>query len=253
MASCASGDFFGIPGNSFALSHLRFCEIHHFALDGCIGMFINADEFFYNLLAYRVLWIRGRLGGGKTLLAVAIADELLKRHGFTGVIANFPHVLKPHNWRERMDDGSVRGVRGAVVVWDEAGVFIDRRTFARNDRGVGAFLRKLNNVLLLPSVIPVDIRLSYFSVQREVRVSAFGERWRYRWMLALPGAQVESGTFWLEPNRYFGTYDTQYVPSSDGGYMDLWRATITELGADRLMDTLYGEKEIEAENAFADD
>jgi len=195
-------------------------------------MLINADEFLYNLLAYRILWIRGRLGGGKTLLAVALAQHLIERHGFRGVISNFPTCLPQHPWRESHPDGRPRGVRGAVAIWDEAGLFLDRRSFMTNDRGVGALLRKLDSVLLLPSVTPPDLRLSYFSVARDLRI---GDSWRYVWQLSMPGMRAETGTFWLRPRSTYGMYDTRYIPVDDGGYMDLWRATLATLGAGALL------------------
>jgi len=203
---------------------------------------INADEFLYNLLAYRILWIRGRLGGGKTLLAVALAQHLIERHGFRGVISNFPTALPQHPWREMHPDGRPRGVRGAVCIWDEAGLFLDRRSFMTNDRGVGALLRKLDSVLLLPSVTPPDLRLSYFSVARDIRI---GESWRYVWQLAMPGMRAETGTFWLRPRSTYGMYDTRYIPVDDGGYMELWRATLTTLGAGALLRHVTHEHEQE--------
>ena len=201
-------------------------------------MLAGADEFLYNLLAYRVCWIRGRLGGGKTLLAVAIAQELMRRGYARGVISNFPTCLPSHDWRRQLDDGTAAGVRGSVVIFDEAGLFLDRRSFMKNDRAVGALLRKLDCVLLLPSVTPPDSRLSYFSVQRVVANAVTGT-WTYRWALAIPGAPPEVGEFRLTtPQRLFGTYDTRYIPVDDGGYARLWRATVSSLGAAALLDNL---------------
>ncbi len=209
-------------------------------------MLVNADEFLYNLLAYRILWIRGRLGGGKTLLAVALAQHLIERHGMRGVVANFPVALRHHEWREPHPDGHPRGVRGSVCIWDEAGLFLDRRAWATNDRGVGALLRKLDSVLLLPSVTPPDLRLSYFSVARDLRLSLpGGESWRYVWQLALPGTRPEAGTFWLMPAPYYGLYDTRYIPVDDAGYMTLWRATIVSMGAGGLLSHVKGEEDAE--------
>ena len=201
-------------------------------------MFLGADEFFYNLLAYRIVWIRGRLGGGKTLLSVALAQEIIRKGFAQGVIANFPTSLPIHNWRKLHEDGKPRGVRGSVVIFDEAGLFIDRRTFMRNDRGIGALLRKLDCFLLLPSVTPPDARLSYFSVQRTL-VNYLNGNWIFRWALAIPGAEVETGEFKLSsPEKYFGTYDTRYIPVDDGEYARLWRATVATLGASKLLQTM---------------
>ena len=214
-------------------------------------MFINADEFFYNLLAYRICWVRGRLGGGKTLLSVALAMELIKKGFARGVIANFPTSLRIHDWREKHEDGKLRGVRGSVVIFDEAGLFIDRRTFMKNDRGIGALLRKLDCFLLLPSVTPPDARLSYFSTQRTMVNYLTGD-WHFRWCLAIPGAEPETGEFKLaSPHRYYGSYDTRYIPVDDGEYARLWRATVASLGASKLLESMRengNESEEEEEN-----
>lgn len=215
-------------------------------------MLRGADEALYNLVAYRVGWIRGRLGGGKTLLSVALADHLI-RHGFaSGVIANFPTTLPRLDWREMMPDGRPRGVRGAVVIFDEAGLFIDRRTFMRNDRAVGALLRKLDCFLLLPSVTPPDSRLCYYSMQRE-RVNTLTGTWSWRWALALPGAPIEAGTFALaNPAAYYGSYDTRYIPTDDGGYARLFRATLASLGAGALLDAIRASGDEEEEHEEED-
>ncbi|MCX7861325.1 MAG: hypothetical protein N2385_14635, partial [Chloroflexus sp.] len=180
-------------------------------------MFIWAGEFLANFLSWRTLWIGGRLGGGKTLLAVALADWLIKTHAARGLIANFPSALPPHPWREPAARHPRRGgIRGAAIIFDEAWQLLDRRSYMSNDRSYGAFARKLETFWLLPSVIPIDVRLSLLSCRREWQIATpLGNLWLYRWRLeAQPPAEGRFGLW--RPERYYGSYDTKYIPVDDG-------------------------------------
>lgn len=197
-------------------------------------MFVAASEFLINFLSWRTLWIAGRLGGGKTLLAIALADWLIRHGHATGLIANFPHALKMHNWREAHEDGLRRGIRGAVVIFDEAWQLLDRRTFMNNDRSYGAYARKLETFWILPSVIPIDTRLSLLRVRREWAISTpAGGLWVYQWLLATGDGPPAGGRFGLfRPERYFGMYDTRYIPTDDGDIKLLWAATLAAVAPD---------------------
>ena len=194
-------------------------------------MFLGADEFFYNILAFRNLWIRGRLGGGKTLLAFAIADELIKRKLVRGgVVANVPHCLPLHDWREILEDGTRRGLRGAIIIFDEAWQIIDARNSMMNPRNYGAFARKMDTIWIYPSVYPIDKRQSYLYAERTqiYTLPLLGQIWRYRWALNL-GYQDAKGGFWFFPKKYFGIFDTKYIPTSDADIRYLWGLTSYEM------------------------
>lgn len=192
--------------------------------------FYGATDFFYNLLAYRILWIRGRLGGGKTLLSFAIADYLIRERLVSGgVIANVPHCLKLHDWREEDEEG-IRGIRGAVIIFDEAWEMLDRRSFMSNPRNYGAFARKMDTIWLFPSVHPIDSRLSMFYAERTAiyTLPVFGQIWRYRWGMDTSYQRI-SGAFWFRPQRFFGLFDTRYIPVSDADIRLLWALTCYEM------------------------
>jgi len=193
-------------------------------------MFLFADEFLYNFMSWRTLWIAGRLGGGKTALAVALADYLVQRKHAAGVIANFPHALPLHPWREPAHDGRPRGIRGAVIIFDEAWQLLDRRTWQTNDRSYGAYARKLETFWIFPSVFALDIRLSILSCRRQTMIQTpFFQAWLYKWALHAPGVEHGGRFLWISPEKYFGTYDTRYVPIDDGDIKLLWRATLNML------------------------
>jgi len=161
-------------------------------------MFMKADNFFAQLAVFRMCWVRGRLGGGKTLLAVAILKELKRRGIILGSVANIPTDLDLHPWDDLIDvDGNApdalivdeireqvgrdyaafedrlrqhgyhyRWGRGAGYLFDEAWIELDNRTSMRNDRSYGAFARKFDNYWVLPSVLGLDKRVAPLSVER---------------------------------------------------------------------------------------
>jgi hypothetical protein len=172
--------------------------------------FVGAEGFFAQLAIFRLVWIRGRLGGGKTLLGAAIADELVSREVGLGVVSNIKHKLYPHPWRElldvmnepvpveeiervkhvkyfpiegmpacyyvseqmRIDKGwHYRFMRGAIILYDEAWQKLDNRTSMNNDRSYGAFARKFDSYWIFPSVLGLDKRVSYLAVERVNRFS----------------------------------------------------------------------------------
>lgn len=219
-------------------------------------MFLFADGFFSMLSIYRLLWIRGRLGGGKTLLAVAVAEELQRRGITVGTIANIPSLLKPPPWREEITYGNghvaPRWMVGACVIFDEAWTILDNRSSMSNSRAYGAFARKLQSFWIFPSVIPIDKRMSFFYVERLTRLKIplltdligllariipalkpFGsEVWVYKYGVNL-GYTQDTGWFVLAyPERFFGEYDTEYVPLDDGDISQIWQRTIYEYTKD---------------------
>lgn len=216
-------------------------------------MFIFSDGFFSSLSVYRLLWIRGRLGGGKTLLAVAVAEELQKRGITLGTIANIPTVLDTPPWRELIPYPSgllaPRYMIGSCILFDEAWTILDNRRAMSNSRAYGAFARKLESYWIFPSVIPIDKRASFFYVERLTRIKIpivqdiikligkiikplkpFGEElWIYKYGVNLGYTKDEGWFILANPTSYFGKYDTRYVPLDDGDISNIWERTIYEL------------------------
>jgi hypothetical protein len=201
---------------------------------GKSARFIGFDGFMRQLTLVRQCWLKGGVGSGKTLLAVAIAEELCRLKITLGAVSNIPTSLPIHAWRDPLpgdDSGSPRGIRGAVVIFDEAWTVADNRTFSTNPRQYGAFARKLETMWLYPSVIAIDKRMSVLSVQRQYKISLpfFPEIWAYKWTLDM-GEQQDSGAFYLiNPKTFYGKFDTAYVPLDDGDISNLWELTIEEM------------------------
>ena len=128
---------------------------------------LNGTVFLRNLIGTRVLWLSGRYGGGKTLLAFALADWLIGNGYCKNCLSNIDHELPRLEAGERPWN--------TVIVFDESWILLDARDWDREvGRVFGAFLRKQNLYLLLPSVFPVDVRFRHFFVQRTVNFASLG-------------------------------------------------------------------------------
>lgn len=176
-------------------------------------MFIWWSSFYKQLKAARILQVAGAMGTGKTLLAVAIADKLLKDGYVSRVCSNFP-----------VDVAGELSYRNSVALFDEAGTVFDSRQAFR-DKSLNALsaeltfaLRKAGSYFVVPSFLDVDKR---FRVGVRVwRTHASSWLWRYAWQLGpeepeeqQPGLNYWAGALWLlRPARYWGRYDTYFVP-----------------------------------------
>lgn len=180
--------------------------------------FYFADGFLYSIPAYKMLWLKGRFGGGKSLLAYACAEWLLAKQDFRFLVSNIPSV-----WGDKANDVFPSGLRvmgdevklDAVFILDEAGLFM---RFAHQADKFLAFLRKFNVVILAPSVLPVSMLLRTFTVKREYDFSWLGvPAYVYRYKI-----EQETGLFTLwRPSTLFGIYSTTATPADDAGLAEM--------------------------------
>jgi hypothetical protein len=225
----------------------------------------GAPLFFRTLVGTRVIWFAGRFGGGKTLLSFAVAEWLYRHHYIDHVVSNIPSsmTVSPGDlrirdrWADGVPDGAASserydcragsgsgsgdgwrpGMANTAIVFDEAWILLDARDWQRNvGRTIGAYLRKFNLFLLLPSVFSVDARFRRFSVQRVLNMRAFGVPcWVYKWSLS-QGKIDENGLFALwRPSGMFGRYDNLAAPADDGGILAAMQDTVPDVvttGAD---------------------
>lgn len=188
-------------------------------------MFLSSARFFENLGFFRGLWARGRLGGGKTLVCVAIGHEFVTNEvlGCQYCFTNFPCVLpKP----PRDDRGNYQ-LFHTVCIFDESWSMIDARDFQKNERVYGAYARKLGNVVLYPSVHSIDKRARVMYCERIARLDMIpGGLWVYKWGVDL-GYVSDQGLFMLwKPDTYFPMYDSSFIPDGDYGLSGSWHGTI---------------------------
>lgn len=175
------------------------------------------DQFLKMILAFRTCYIGGRYGGGKTLLAVALSYWLLGSGHVEKIVSNIPVELNND------DNGNLR--RSAIIL-DESWLYINDK---KSVVDYSAYLRKIDSYLLLPSVYDIHYRLGHFMCERLFNLQNFGiPVWIYRWMLS-KGRTKDKGYFYLvNPQTFYGRYDTKYIPFDDEGISKRLRKTINE-------------------------
>jgi len=177
-------------------------------------MLIHADEFFSLLMQLRKAWIRGAYGSGKTLLAVALTEELFKRGLVDGCLSNIDTVFPERLDYLKPSDGTL--FRRVMLV-DEAHEVFDNRTSMTNDKRNGAYLRKFKAYMIAPSIYPIDKRERPIIVWRDADFFGLGLLWIYHYILdldyKLPASEKGFGWFALwRPSKYFDRYDTSAPP-----------------------------------------
>lgn len=160
---------------------------------------------------FRIVHLAGRYGGGKTALAFRLAYELLSSGDFRWCLSNIPCVFADDPSRVDVRDGRV----DAVVVLDEGGIFL--KTTYDIDKFI-AYLRKLNIVLLIPSVLPPSSRATFLSIERIFNGWSLGlPVWFYGYTLRYGRAAFNGWFAWWGPHEIFGLYNTLAYPEDDGG------------------------------------
>lgn len=178
--------------------------------------FFNAGEFLGMLHAFRIVWLSGRFGGGKTSLAVILAAKLLADKKVDTVVSNFSTSIS-----SAVDDSSM--LYNAAIVLDESWIYLDDRSSVTT---YAAFVRKFNHYLLLPSVWPPHNRFTFLSVQRVFNAYVVGvPAWVYRWQLGMKAVKEKGYFSVINPHAVFGFYDTEFVPVDDGGISDAIKRT----------------------------
>lgn len=180
--------------------------------------FINGGYFLEQLTSFRLMSITGRLRGGKTLLAVALARWLYRQGLVRGVYANMP-----------IDPSYIPVIHSCIntcVILDEAWFFADKRKSAQKFEGYGAFFGKLGSFLISPSVYGSDFRMGSVQCTREVDLW-FADTWLYKW----ENESGDKGRFGLRNyDATFNHYPHRFIPLDDGGIRDTLLREINEIG-----------------------
>ena len=176
-----------------------------------------ADTFLTLLNNYRVLHLGGGFGSGKTAFAHFLAYHEIMRGKYRYFVSNCRSV-----WRDKLEDvWPLPGQRAVdtVVLLDEGGLFL--KSF-KDAEDYLAFTRKLNVLVLIPSVNNPVASVRFLRVQRTLDLAAFGfPAWVYSWQLSADKVLERGWFLWLFPSAIFGIYDTDDMPS-DGGNLDAW-------------------------------
>lgn len=179
---------------------------------------LNSSAVLGLIKTYRVVWIGGRYGGGKTALAYRLAHDLLEQGFVTHLAANCRNV-----WGDELDDikpevSELGSYLNTCVLLDEGGLFL--RT-GKDSEDYMAFMRKFNVVLLIPSVQPPTSRVRFLSIQRMYNLKALGiPLWLYKCTLRYENIKESYWFGWWRPEEIYGVYDTLDVPVDDAGISD---------------------------------
>ena len=155
----------------------------------------------------RVIWLAGRMGGGKTALGVALAEWLIAKGLALRVVSNIPLGGFGPEVR-RLSPEEVHYTTDAVILMDEAWMELGDGMSRNNSREWLANLRHRRQYLLLPSVLDLMKACQQFTVERVWNGPSFGlPLWVYEWQLG-KGRRMEQGRyFWWHPQRVFKLYD----------------------------------------------
>lgn len=161
----------------------------------------------------RMVWIAGRMGGGKTALAVALAEWLISRQLALRVVSNIeligfgPEVA-------RFDEAQVHACTDAVILMDEAWMELGDGLSKDSARTWIANLRHRRQYLLLPSVLDLMTACEKFIVERVWNGPAFGlPVWIYEYQLGKGKRQERGKYWWWHPRAIFKRYDHLGEPS----------------------------------------
>ncbi|MDZ4221192.1 MAG: hypothetical protein U1D70_19485 [Methylobacter sp.] len=173
---------------------------------------INGSGLIELASHYRIIWIQGRFGGGKTALAYQLAMELVRLGRVKYIISNVKDVVSDVPDDVKLDE---HDRLNTAIIADEGGVFL---RYGRDVEEYLTMMRKLNIILIIPSVMPPSMRVRFFSVRRVMNLAVIGlPIWIYRWKLSY-GGEVEKENFaWVDYKDIFGLYDTLGAPVDDGG------------------------------------
>ncbi|MEM9952153.1 MAG: hypothetical protein AAF846_11160 [Chloroflexota bacterium] len=171
---------------------------------------VGHETFYRYVQDRRIVYIGGKLGGGKTSLAFRIAWDLMQTGRFRYIISNVNSV-----WNEDPSDVILRdGVKvDAVVILDEAGDFMrterEARQWIRN-------LRKINVVLILPSFdTPASVAKAIAIENTFNGYGIFIPYYRYTGKLKSTTYTEDISFGWWKPHEIYGIYDTDGFPSDN--------------------------------------
>lgn len=173
----------------------------------------NADVILQTVASYRLCWISGRFGGGKTSIAYRFAQEYLKRG----------YRLVSNNLSVWADDISTVDFDGyhlrAVILLDEGGLWFK---VGSQVEMIASYAAKMDCIYLFPSFWPPTRKAQVVVVQPLWNLKATGlPLIMYRWRVREGGFEDKGVFFWWRPQETYGVYSRQ-DPGDVGGDIVEW-------------------------------
>jgi hypothetical protein len=163
---------------------------------------INSTVFMGTLQSYRLCWISGRFGGGKTSFAYKVAEDFLKR-GYRLITNNESVWADDLSKVDLLDNGMLH----AVILLDEGGLWFKS---SKQIEMIASYAAKMDCVYIIPSFWPPTRAAQVLTVQPIFNLKGTGiPIVVYKWKVKL-GGFMDSGTFlWSNPGEIFGVYSRQ--------------------------------------------
>lgn len=159
------------------------------------------------LMQYRVGWIGGRFGSGKTLQSVMMSAHLAELHGYE-TIANFNLMWGLKEFPNRQP------LRLCIII-DEAGMETATR-LGHLSEGLLAYLRKMEVVILLPSFIPPARKLQFLRYSTSLNLNPIGvDMAIYNWDVSLAGYKARGSYMVVGTKHYKRCYDSFSAQDQD--------------------------------------
>ena len=164
---------------------------------------IGAAQFLRTVESYRLLWIAGKFGGGKTSLAYYMSEPWLKK-GYR-LITNGKCI-----WADSLEDMQFVDEWGhlkAVIVLDEGG--LEFKASAQVET-IAAYAAKMDCIYILPSFWPPVRRAQVVTCQPLFSFHTIGiPLIVYRWDVQLKGFKDGGSFYWWKPQEIYGVYSRQ--------------------------------------------
>lgn len=178
------------------------------------------DMFEEMVSRFRLLWLSGRYGGGKTSLAVYLAARFCQAGLTTRIVSNTPLRLKEV---ARLDPRDVHDVTDSVLLMDESWRYVGEGSDKQVKEWM-AYMRKRNQILLMPSVMNIARALRVVRIERRFNFSGFGvPLWWYTWFLNSATGKEKQQWYWWRPARVFALYNHELPEMDDFAVYD-WAA-----------------------------
>jgi hypothetical protein len=166
--------------------------------------FLSAQVAFATIHGYRMLWIPGTFGGGKTLLAMGIYAQYFRPRGYR-LVSNTRSIWTETDLSKVTLDEN--GYLKAFILIDEGGQYFqdgdDIRELLRNPR-------KMDYVLCFASFHPPHRTAQIFQIQPTWSFRSAGiPLINYDWYVKI-GQYKSKGSFkWIFFQELFGVYSSQ--------------------------------------------
>jgi hypothetical protein len=187
--------------------------------------FINGGVAISQVRGFRMCWLPGRFGSGKSAVAFRLGYELSMNYGYQ-IISNTECIWNettPPDWK--FDDAGSMTLDVYAVV-DEGGLWLQSEVEAMEYL---AFAGKMNLIVVLPSITePCDI-FSSLTIQPMYNFRSIGVPYNvYEWRVSQQKAKFKGGFGWLGMEEIYGTYSTLNPASDPRGILHYLREKVSE-------------------------